>query len=574
LTPQDDENNSSDVFLWDDGDNFPVSVASDHLGMGNKASFGPSMPSSGTYIAYYTSANDIVAGCGDQTGEPPLENDIVIYTTDGSEDSNCVTSDTGPIASGASVYTTPSISRNGRTVVFESEISLVTEDDNAVKDIYSYDRAENSTRYISQTSDGSAGNNDSNNPVISGLGLSIAFESKATNFVDGTALGNIYVTDLEGMINYGPPSSLSASNITSNQVTLSWNDSIDAEFIEGYRIYQNNTAVATTPEIEITLSDLSCNTDYNFKVRAYSGDQESIPSNTVTITTDTCSTTAEVQVSIGDNIIETYSVEPYEDKRLSYDLSGGPMIIESLNEKVITAAIRLQSMNSGTLYDFNETIGIPESLLSYKYYFPVYENKWAPLNSQIRFAHLGTGTKKIKVTIAGEVVWYDDVPEGTEKRLFFDISGGPVIVESDDGVTKLIAAIRLQGMKDGTLNHYSETNGIPEELLSYKYYFPVYENKWAPLNSQIRFAHFGTGTKKIKVTIAGEVVWYDDVPEATEKRLFFDISGGPAIVESDDGITKVVAAIRLQSKPSHTLFDYNETIGIPEGLLSSKYYFP
>ena len=73
------------------------------------------------------------------------------------------------------------------------------------------------------------------------------------------------------------------------------------------------------------------------------------------------------------------------------------------------------------------------------------------------------------------------------KRLFFDKSGGPVIVESDDGVTPIIAAIRLQGMKDGILNHYSETVGIPYEYLSDRYYFPVYENKWAPLNSQIRF---------------------------------------------------------------------------------------
>jgi hypothetical protein len=29
--------------------------------------------------------------------------------------------------------------------------------------------------------------------------------------------------------------------------------------------------------------------------------------------------------------------------------------------------------------------------------------------------------------------------------------------------------------------------GIPKLFLSSQYYFPVYENKWAPLNSQIRF---------------------------------------------------------------------------------------
>jgi hypothetical protein len=29
--------------------------------------------------------------------------------------------------------------------------------------------------------------------------------------------------------------------------------------------------------------------------------------------------------------------------------------------------------------------------------------------------------------------------------------------------------------------------GIPLQALSPTYYFPVYENKWAPLSSQVRF---------------------------------------------------------------------------------------
>ena len=84
-----------------------------------------------------------------------------------------------------------------------------------------------------------------------------------------------------------PPSNLNASNITSYQVTLSWEKASDAKYIDGYRIYQNNVAVVTTTDIEKTLS-LTCGTDYNFKVRAYAEDQESIPSNTVNITSSEC----------------------------------------------------------------------------------------------------------------------------------------------------------------------------------------------------------------------------------------------------------------------------------------------
>ena len=37
------------------------------------------------------------------------------------------------------------------------------------------------------------------------------------------------------------------------------------------------------------------------------------------------------------------------------------------------------------LYSFAETMGMPGGLLSYKYYFPTYNNTSAPLNSQLRF---------------------------------------------------------------------------------------------------------------------------------------------------------------------------------------------
>ncbi len=229
-------------------------------------------------------------------------------------------------------------------------------------------------------------------------------------------------------------------------------------------------------------------------------------------------------------------------------------------------------MSSGILNCYSETLGIPASLLSTKYYFPVYENKWAPLNSQLRFAHLGTGTKTIKVTIGTEVFTYD-VEEGKDRRISLDRSGGPVVIESVDGVTKIIAAIRLQSMQGGTLLDYNESMGIPDGLLSTKYYFPVYENKWAPLNSQLRFAHLGTGTKTIKVTIGTEVFTYD-VEQGKDKRISLDRSGGPVIIESLDGVTEVIAAIRLQCMSSGILNCYSETSGVPAAYMADTYYFP
>jgi hypothetical protein len=176
------------------------------------------------------------------------------------------------------------------------------------------------------------------------------------------------------------------------------------------------------------------------------------------------------------------------EERLYFDVSGGPVVVESLDpSKKIVAAIRLQSMQAGSLYSFVETMGVPTGLLSYKYYFPTYNNTWGPLNSQLRIGNINAADTTVRVTIGGNEVWNDVVPGLGEERLYFDVSGGPVVVESLDPSKKIVAAIRLQSMKDGTLYSFAETMGIPAEQLSTTYYFPTYNNTWLPLNSQLRF---------------------------------------------------------------------------------------
>jgi hypothetical protein len=91
--------------------------------------------------------------------------------------------------------------------------------------------------------------------------------------------------------------------------------------------------------------------------------------------------------------MDTYILDPQHEMRLYYTISGGPVVVESLPgdpvkgtvQQNIVAAIRLQSYADNTLYSFAETMGIPDEKLSTKYYFPSYNNIWAPLNSQLRF---------------------------------------------------------------------------------------------------------------------------------------------------------------------------------------------
>ncbi len=283
---------------------------------------------------------------------------------------------------------------------------------------------------------------------------------------------------------------------------------------------------------------------------------------------------ANITVNVGPTLAGTYLLPSGQERREYYALSGGPVKVQSTNGSTIVSAIRLQSYANNTLYSFVETMGVPQGLLSHKYVFPTYNNTWAPLNSQIRFGNLETTTTRIRVTIGGVNVWEDDVPGLEERRLYFNVSGGPVVVESLDTGKKIVAAIRLQSYANNTLYSFVETMGVPEGLLSHKYVFPTYNNTWAPLNSQIRFGNLETTTTRIRVTIGGAVVWEDDVPGLQERRLYFNVSGGPVVVESLDTGRKIVAAIRLQSYANDTLYSFSETMGVPAGFLSHTYYFP
>ena len=78
----------------------------------------------------------------------------------------------------------PCLSADGRYVAFTSWASnLVTGDSNAVRDVFVHDRATGETTRVSVASDGSQGNGTSQYQSISGDGRYVAFQSYATNLV-------------------------------------------------------------------------------------------------------------------------------------------------------------------------------------------------------------------------------------------------------------------------------------------------------------------------------------------------------------------------------------------------------
>lgn len=91
-----------------------------------------------------------------------------------------------------------SISADGRFIAFHSEASNLTSDDeNYYSDVFVRDRQAGTTELVSVGNDGSQSNMTSRYPSISGDGRYVVFESDATNLVPGGTNGgyDIYVRD-------------------------------------------------------------------------------------------------------------------------------------------------------------------------------------------------------------------------------------------------------------------------------------------------------------------------------------------------------------------------------------------
>ncbi len=161
-------------------------------GNGDGPSSGASISGDGRYVAFMSSATNLVA---DDTNSRPdvFVRDLQTNTTtrasvanDGSQNSNFVSS--------------PTISADGRYVAFRANAALAPNDTNSLLDIYVRDRTAGTTTLVSVASDGTLADRSTIAvPAISADGRHVAFASNATNLVsnDTNATQDIFVRDLD-----------------------------------------------------------------------------------------------------------------------------------------------------------------------------------------------------------------------------------------------------------------------------------------------------------------------------------------------------------------------------------------
>ena len=187
-----DGNGARDIFVRDltDGTTVRVSVDSAEV-EANNSSYRPSISADGRYVAFESSASNLVAGDGN--GEQDIfVRDLTSTTTVRVS----VDSAEGEANSGSYIA---SISADGLFVAFESSASnLVAGDGNGEQDIFVRDLTSTTTVRVSVDSAEGEANSGSYIASISADGRFVAFASSATNLVavDGNDARDIFVRDL------------------------------------------------------------------------------------------------------------------------------------------------------------------------------------------------------------------------------------------------------------------------------------------------------------------------------------------------------------------------------------------
>jgi YVTN family beta-propeller protein/VCBS repeat-containing protein len=188
-----DTNSTFDVFVHDrqTGATTRVSVASDGT-QGNEISFGPVLSADGRFVAFQSFANNLVPG------DTNTAHDVFVHDRQTRATTRVSVASDGTQGNGFSFE--PALSGDGRFVAFHSRATnLAPGDTNNTEDVFVHDRQTGATTRVNLATDGSQGNDSSIEPALSADGRFVAFFSLATNLAPGDTNNayDVFVHDRE-----------------------------------------------------------------------------------------------------------------------------------------------------------------------------------------------------------------------------------------------------------------------------------------------------------------------------------------------------------------------------------------
>jgi hypothetical protein len=178
-----DNNNRPDIYLYDiqTGIHSLISISSDGI-QSNQYSYVGNISGDGRFIAFTSDASNLVSG------DTNNKRDVFLHDTQTGTTTRVNVSSSGQQTTWGITQNTPSLSDDGRFVTFDSQAGNLASDgpgSTTYYDIFLRDTLAGTTTLISASSAGVRANSHSNNPVISGNGLFIAFDSGANNLIAG-----------------------------------------------------------------------------------------------------------------------------------------------------------------------------------------------------------------------------------------------------------------------------------------------------------------------------------------------------------------------------------------------------
>jgi Tol biopolymer transport system component len=187
-----DTNRAYDVFVRDRQTGVTTRVSVDSAGAeGNNASGSPSISGDGRYVVFASSATNLVAGDTNKV------RDVFLHDMTTGATSRISVSWLGEQADSDSFH--PVISADGQHVAYDSYAgNLIWQDTNGVHDVFEFDRADNQVSRVSIDSNGQQGNGISQLPSISADGRYVAFSSGASNialFADTNNADDVFLHD-------------------------------------------------------------------------------------------------------------------------------------------------------------------------------------------------------------------------------------------------------------------------------------------------------------------------------------------------------------------------------------------
>lgn len=191
-----DTNNMDDFFVYDTQDRQTecVSVASDGT-QGNSVSVNAvTISGDGRYVVFSSFASNLIAN--DTNGE----HDVFLRDRQTGETQIASIASDGTQGNAPSGFSTVSVSTDGRYVAFYSTASnLVSDDTNGQADVFVRDEQTEQTQRVSVASDGMQGNNTSTLDHLSSDGRYVVFSSTASNLVPGdtNGTGDVFVRDIQ-----------------------------------------------------------------------------------------------------------------------------------------------------------------------------------------------------------------------------------------------------------------------------------------------------------------------------------------------------------------------------------------